>query len=224
MEQPVSLHAAQFLLACGLGAALGLFYDLLRALRRRRPRLTRGLDALYCAVLLPALLLFALYAGRGQFRLFFYPALALGAAGYFLTLSRGVLRSLDRFYRVIHGVFRALTAPARFFSKKTAILAKKIFSFAAKWVKMVVIRTRSAHMRRSDPGGDQHEVQKIIVVDQAGDPGSGGVRYRYPGLAAVADLDQARGNGGSGEEHRRRRAGKAAPGGRHRQHGHRRGR
>ena len=44
------------LLLAAAGAALGLFYDILRAIRWKRPRMTRLLDALFCVVLLPALL------------------------------------------------------------------------------------------------------------------------------------------------------------------------
>ena len=125
MEQPVSLHAAQFLLAGGLGAALGLFYDLLRAVRRIRPRTVRILDALFCAALLPSLLLFALYPGRGQFRLFFYPGIFLGAAIYFLTLSPLVLRLLAGVFRILGSILRTVSAPPANFIQKNSKYCKK---------------------------------------------------------------------------------------------------
>ncbi len=87
MELPVSLQAWQFALSFVLGFVLAAVYDLFRALRRGWRLLTRPLDALYCLILLAALLLFALYPGRGDFRVFFYPGILLGALLWFLTLS-----------------------------------------------------------------------------------------------------------------------------------------
>ena len=88
MELPVLFQAEQFAQAL----LLGLVYDLLRAPRKLLPKLAGVLDALFLLALLLSLLFFALYAGQGQFRLFFFPGIILGAAGYFLALSPVVLR------------------------------------------------------------------------------------------------------------------------------------
>jgi len=87
MELPVTLQAVQFAEAFALGLGLGLLYDLFRAVRRVHPHTTRLLDALFCLLLLFSLLLFALYPGRGEFRLFFYLGIGLGSVLYFLTIS-----------------------------------------------------------------------------------------------------------------------------------------
>ena len=50
-------------------------------------------DTLFALVFFLSLLAFALYPGRGQFRLFFFPALLLGGSFYFLTLSPLILRA-----------------------------------------------------------------------------------------------------------------------------------
>lgn len=63
MELPVARQAVEFARAAALGLALGCWYDVLRALRRRHPRLTVPADGLYCLTALLALLAFALYAG-----------------------------------------------------------------------------------------------------------------------------------------------------------------
>ena len=94
MELPVLFQAEQFAQAVLLGGLLGLVYDLLRAPRKLLPKLAGVLDALFLLALLLSLLFFALYAGQGQFRLFFFPGILLGAAGYFLVLSPVVLRGL----------------------------------------------------------------------------------------------------------------------------------
>ena len=48
MELPVARQAVEFAWAAALGLALGCWYDVLRALRRRHPRLTVPADGLYC--------------------------------------------------------------------------------------------------------------------------------------------------------------------------------
>ena len=68
MELPVARQAVEFTWAAALGLALGCWYDVLRALRRRHRRLTVPADGLYCLTVLFALLAFALYAGRGMMR------------------------------------------------------------------------------------------------------------------------------------------------------------
>ena len=99
MELPVLFQAEQFAQAVLLGGLLGLVYDLLRAPRKLLPKLTGVLDALFLLALLLSLLFFALYAGQGQFRLFFFPGILLGAAGYFLVLSPVILRALTGLLR-----------------------------------------------------------------------------------------------------------------------------
>ena len=80
MELPVLFQAEQFAQALLLGGLLGLVYDLLRAPRRFLPKLGTMLDALFLLLLFLSLLGFALYVGQGQFRLFFFPGILLGAA------------------------------------------------------------------------------------------------------------------------------------------------
>ena len=66
-----------FLLAVLLGLGAGLWYDLLRAVRLRLPRLTCALDLLYCLTAGAALSLFVLRQSDGQLRGF----ILMGAAG-----------------------------------------------------------------------------------------------------------------------------------------------
>ena len=77
MSLPVAYQIEQFLWSVGLGAALALVWTLLRAARTLRPGLTHLCDALFGLLLTPTLLLFALYAGHGRFRLFFFPGMSI---------------------------------------------------------------------------------------------------------------------------------------------------
>lgn len=125
MNLPVTAQMVQFGCAVALGFCLALFWSFLRALRTESPRLVHLCDGLFGLVLLPTLLLFALYVGDGRFRLFFFPGIALGCACFFLLLG-----SLSqRVFRVFWGTIRAVIQFIRKFSQK---FAKKLFSFQKK--------------------------------------------------------------------------------------------
>lgn len=94
MELPVLLQLQELLWALALGAGLGLLYDLLRPLRHGQWR-TALTDALYALLLLIALMLFALYAGRGRLRLFALAAMGC-TGGLWLWLVSPLFRCLER--------------------------------------------------------------------------------------------------------------------------------
>lgn len=92
MELPVGLQLRELGWALALGAGLGLLHDLLRPLRGA-PWRTALADLLFCLLLFPALLAFALYAGRGRLRLF-VPAAMACSGGLWLQLVSPRLRRL----------------------------------------------------------------------------------------------------------------------------------
>ena len=132
MELPVLFQAEQLALAIVLGGVLGLFYDLLRAPRKLLPKLGTMLDALFLLALLLSLLLFALYVGQGQFRLFFFPGMFLGAAGYFLALSPLVLRLFTGLLRGFGRILHIILQPVRFCAKKFSVFLKNLFARSEK--------------------------------------------------------------------------------------------
>ena len=79
MELPLALQGAQLGAAALTGAALGLIYDALRVLRRHS-RAQAALDALFVLACALALVRLTLLPGRGEFRLYFFPALLVGTA------------------------------------------------------------------------------------------------------------------------------------------------
>ena len=85
----MSLHPlaqlGQVALALGLGAALGLLFDVLRVPRRhaRRAFLRAVLDAVFCLAVGLTVFAFGMAAGSGQVRLFMFLAIAAGWTGYF---------------------------------------------------------------------------------------------------------------------------------------------
>ena len=91
MEIWVSEQALFLLGALGLGAAVGLVYDLLRILRVRLPVPFVGgvLDLLFWVMVTVALFVYTTVAGRGEVRIYLLAGVAIGGALYFRALSRG---------------------------------------------------------------------------------------------------------------------------------------
>ena len=114
---------AMFFRSVLLGGALGLLYDLLRALRSLGGRVWGGvLDSVYC-VLSVSLLFFFVMAGDGELRLFFLAG-ALGGAVLFFCLLSPILRPLWDFW------LRILLSPVHLAAgagKKCCRGTKKLF-------------------------------------------------------------------------------------------------
>lgn len=129
----MSLHPlaqlGQLALALGLGAALGLLFDVLRVPRRRARRAcTRAvLDTVFCLTVGLVVFAFGMAAGSGQVRLFMFLAIAAGWTGYFAWCSGQVLPPLEKFARRCAQKTRKITPPGRKIAKKVWIFAKKRF-------------------------------------------------------------------------------------------------
>ena len=118
MELPVSIQVRELLLALWTGAAFGLLYDLLRPLRRGRWS-TALTDLLYCLTVLLGLLIFTLYAGRGQLRLFTLGAMWLSGGLWLRLISPVIRRVQNRAARLLHALARRLTLPVKKLRKKS---------------------------------------------------------------------------------------------------------
>lgn len=118
MELPVSLQVVQLAWAAALGAGLAVQYDVLRVIRRRLRRTTHLLDLFFWLTTLAACLLFALYVGQGQFRLFFFVGIGCGSSLWFLTLSRPFCRLIRQIFHILCLPFRALGKICKKFPKK----------------------------------------------------------------------------------------------------------
>ncbi|MBQ1263965.1 MAG: spore cortex biosynthesis protein YabQ [Oscillospiraceae bacterium] len=209
MELPVSLQAQQFFLSALLGVGFGFVYDALCAMRRQRPKLTAAADVFFGLFVLLALLLSALYIGGGRFRLFFFGGILLGAVFYFLALSRMMLAFWAAFWRFWGRMFALIRRPLTWICKKIAVFSKNIYASVKKWGTMfgkMVYRQFSAYTAERRAKHD--EIRQIVPARETGDPDFGGVRYHYPGVAAVADLGTKRRGRKTDQQHRRRRTGK----------------
>lgn len=131
MTVAVSRQALEFFGSAGLGVALGLLYDLGRALRRQRRRLTAPVDVLFALVFFLSLWLLSVYVQ--ELRLFHCLGIFLGGAVYFLTLSPLVVRLAQGGLRAMGWLLGKVLLPVKksvFFLRK---LAKKLFPSSGKW-------------------------------------------------------------------------------------------
>ena len=132
----MSLHPlaqlGQLALALGLGAALGLLFDVLRVPRRHARRAcTRAvLDTVFCLSVGLVVFAFGMAAGSGQVRLFMFLAIAAGWMGYFAWCSGQVLPPLEKFarrYAQNHGTRTKNRKKSLDFCKKTLPKSQQMF-------------------------------------------------------------------------------------------------
>ena len=102
-----------FVGALGLGAAVGVLYDVFRILRVRLPLPLLGgiLDLLFWLVVTAALFVYTVTAGSGEVRGYLVLAVLAGAAAYFWLLSRWFLKLGYRLADFLGFVWRVLTLP-----------------------------------------------------------------------------------------------------------------
>ena len=204
MELPLGLQAAQAGTAALAGVALGLFYDALRAMRRRHARSGPVMDALFALGLAFALLVLTFGAGRGQFRLFFLPAAAAGLAVYFWLLSRLMLHVFCMILSVLEKFMQLVTWPLRWCAKKIKKILIFLFAILKKWVTMFGKMVAGVMCRRSEGSVKASEICSVVSVGEAGASDRGGICYRYPGVAAVTDLGKERRSRKPDRQHHRR--------------------
>ena len=121
MAQSIRVQALFLLLAVGLGAGLGLLYDLLRPLRRRTNDALW--DLLFCLAAALGCFCFAMYSGSGRLG---SGELAAALAGFLLyvhALSPSVAPILERLTRRIGSIWIFMGAQL----KKIQIYEKKFF-------------------------------------------------------------------------------------------------
>jgi len=109
-----------FLATVGVGASIGLFYDAFRVLRRTVPhrRWVVQLEDLFFWLAVTVLVFYyMLHRNSGEIRIFSVLGMAIGAALYFATLSRPLLKIavviVEFLQRVIAAILRILLLPLR---------------------------------------------------------------------------------------------------------------
>lgn len=139
MESSVSAQLSLLGQSVLLGAAGAIAYELLRPLRRRRPKALWLWDGLFCLCAGLCIFLFLLRRASGQLRLYHLLAALLGA-GLFSRLFSAALRPVWEFWcATLFWTLRVLALPGRWLlrmCKKTASGSKNLFYFAQKCATM----------------------------------------------------------------------------------------
>jgi len=124
----MSDQAISFLAAAAAGAALGIFYDLFRILRktlRHKTATTAIEDAIFWIVATLFMFIFLLYENFGAIRAFTFLGVALGAILYFLNLSRFFMKFaiavLKKIKKLILTIISPFAAMFRFVKKRLKI-------------------------------------------------------------------------------------------------------
>ena len=131
-----------FLMACVLGAALGVFYDLIRLTRlifRTPAVITAVLDILFWIGALAAFSVFILVPCGGDLRFYHVLGLVLGGTLYFLTFSAMLIRVSLQFANLIKKAIRLLFRP---------------FARLGNAISRAVMRTRLRRQKAKGSGAD----------------------------------------------------------------------
>lgn len=128
-----------FLQAILFGAAVGIYYDLLRAVRRRlNGLLTALLDGIFWLAVIVAFALFVLLIADGEGRFYVLVGFTGGLLLYFLTLSPPVLALLDivlsALLVLLGWLLKIVSFPVRFLCwlGHTRLVQKIIHKFSVK--------------------------------------------------------------------------------------------
>jgi len=158
MELSISLQLVQACAAILTGAALGVFYDVLKTLRLRLHiwPVTALLDLVFWLVAAFVLFALGLGPGGGQLRLFMLICSLGGALLYFVSLSPFVLRVLGAVAGFIGMILGYAVKPFKWLGgqiQKTKKFYKKLFQKIAKWFR-ISNSERKIPKRGISPGGE----------------------------------------------------------------------
>ena len=147
MGNVISEQMARFLQSILLGGVLGLWYDLLRPLRRLGGRIWGGvLDVLVSTVSVFCVFFFTM-AGDGELRLFVLLGVAGGVVLFFCLLSQPLRPIWDLWFRV----FMLPVGIVKKFFEKLWKICKKLFSFWKSWF-TIIQNTMSGSVHRAGKG------------------------------------------------------------------------
>lgn len=116
----VSRQTELFLLSVGVGAALGVVYDVFRALRAMLPPLGKTVptaicDIIYMIIAGAAIYLFSLTAAGGEIRGYYWLGALLGWIIYIFTVGAaviGVIRAVfSSVYKVLRKIYGVISKP-----------------------------------------------------------------------------------------------------------------
>lgn len=161
MTIAIEAQALALAASLGIGAMLGLLYDLLRPFRLGASTCREwALDFLFWIVVTLTVFIFAPVLEDGQIRIYMLLGYFLGAVLYFCFVSKPVRtlcavvarlwqRVVGLLLRPIRWIWSILKAPLATFFAQIRKKAKKLFSFVLQWFRIVKIRKQAASAARA---------------------------------------------------------------------------
>jgi len=141
MEISVSNQFFQALSSIVLGIAIGFFYDFLKIIRIRVKQnlITYIVDIIFWVVVGFAVFMMSMVVGQGELRIFMITSTVIGAALYFITMSRFTIKVCNKLVDIIVKILQTIAAPfirIYKFIKKIMKKLKKHFKNSAGWGKI----------------------------------------------------------------------------------------
>lgn len=137
MEVYLGSQLTLFLFSFSLGMALAIIYDIFRVIRVKFSLLPPFIilcDALFLLLALSIIFLFVFMKNSGEMRSYIYLAMAIGAAVYFVTLSKIFVPVLGflvgMIIKIFTFIFRILSRVAGFLIKVISFPFKKLWAGA----------------------------------------------------------------------------------------------
>lgn len=195
MENPTQLQLMQAAVFFSAGIAVGLVYDVCRAVRRCSGYTVQTItDVIFVCMTAAVLFVLGMLVGNGQLRIFMIGCLCLGAAGYSMVCS-GVLvpilcAGMGRLKRVVRVVWIPLRAAKKIIKMRKNLFPKcyvwsRINGYSFNMRQFVFKRTR-----REREAENNHETNRMDGLHR--DRCNGNLRrVEYSG--GTASTDQGRG-------------------------------
>ena len=175
----IALQARGLWVSALAGLGVGLFYDLLRILRRRRGGAvwSAALDLLFWAGVGWTLWAVTLWAGDGKVRAWHAIAIGVGCAVYLMVFSPLLLPAGLAAAEAAARIWRVITLPLALLlaaQKKFCEILKNHFHYWQKWVIIELFFAQRPGKRPSThaKGAQVHEIQaeQLPVQDRGADP------------------------------------------------------
>lgn len=146
---PHSQQLLIFLTSLGVGFILGIFYDILRAIRLTVTKSQKAhifFDILYFCIFALASYIYILAANKGEIRFYIFAGEIIGLAFYYFSFGIAVVRLTELAVSLMHRFFRFVFKVISFPFK----LLKRFFSFTKKKFSAFFKKTekKSSKMRK----------------------------------------------------------------------------
>jgi hypothetical protein len=202
MELPVGVQLYQAAAFLALGAALGIWYDFLAALRISSAMPTWLTDSVFILGAAFALFTAGVATLEGRARLYMLAFAALGGALWGFGPSGAVRKIFAAWWKNVAKGTKACAKPFATAGKSAYEGGKKIFSNLEKRIKIITDQRKRMHRHPTERKETADEVPKSGIFYDARYIGPDRLRVHDPGGHAAEDRGSRRNGGGASRKSR----------------------